>query len=1628
MPSFPFTSNLNTGRTYYGPSLESPQNPKPIWTGRDAPGLYDESHPTSNLIYAGLGFGSLLGSGFISLGKNKRVWDYYLKGLRGIEEYSPAGMFKTFQLSNFFSQFETATQDIHISADLLKQNIPYRDYLYKVIGTPDAGQRMLSEGLHLKGGQLLYAQSGDVALKYAGAMRVAEGTSAHMGSAYARAIGADIPSAAKFFEHIQPYPGSPMRNPTAGDMAAQIIGGRNLGQHAWRQASMVGTELVSRFNRLLEQPFEMQPFKTVFGVLEPLIKNRFNPYGFAVKQGTGLQMLGRLTGKYGLGLGALALGYQTVDWAMRQSDFLDDTAFDQGLTAGLGTIGVKANLLASRIAEFTGGHAYREAQEEIAPGSTSFSSLLAFPLIGAMVGSFSTYGYKVHAMAQLQRKQGLSAAAARTQITEGLESFTGTGLRAKLGQLIAQPTGLYSRQDTIGKVMRAIATRNSDELVYKFLGKIGPGKLFGMLGAAIGTAAVLPFLPGALVPSTRPEELEAIYSGQQEVAVRKGRWWEFGRSSFEGDRIDYFRPHWYPRMLQRARDKAIWGEDEPSPLTKMFKREFTYDLERKHYYDRPYPITSLPFEDVPFIGPILANTIGRLIKPPKLMHTEEWLRTGEGGEEEYLAPYPRFGQRVATELGELPGGKPTSPYSIDQTIGEQAYRMTEMIGLPGFIATSIKESLTGTADLFDTKSQLESARRIDGIERWYWDQEIGGGIGTTEALRRLYPHRRRQIELYNPIRNTMPEWLPGPGERASDFLHGDPYTKVKEGEMRLPGAGYAARFPELKGVAPADYPLIHQYRILADVAPYTEKFKQLNRQIRGARTRKDWTDYEEQIYQTTKEQVQARKTKKEFNEYEYLSPMGELFDTTRRFTGAEASVELLSRLNEIKASGQQEPGVISKIFGGYWEWLAHNAETTLDQLTPMSPGAKLVHRRSAIEDYERTQVYGTTNAFWSHPYRDFIRPTFNLTAEFFGFDGIPDHIQERRGLEEYFDILEYTKYARLSNMARNNRDKAALKEFEEKKDQTLFGINPFTRNYTSLFRALPRRDRDYFNAFSEADTAEERQEILKLVPENERSLYTARWKLAFADEVKKAKKAEMLSEKEEQEADAILSGVYDQARSEGFENNRELTAEYLATRAPGENYGDWYRRTKLLKNIPLPGPDWCFPGNTLVLTEQGYQPIENIKPFEKVLTRDGWQYVLNNLSRETEEDLLIIKWSQDTDSALYCTKEHPLFLNDKFIPASKAKINDMATTVKWDNYDNFVLPIISFLPKDSYKCIESTDNDLLIVSSKPGPNQKRCGYIKTTDDFYWMLGWYLAEGNIRYCGSRWRGIEFTLSLDEENIAKKIANILEDIFLQRPKITKRYRKTGNSISVILNNQIAAHVLYNLCGRYSDQKCPSFPGSLRQQKIAADACLQGDGSFEKNRSILNTTSRQLALWFRDINVACNKNVSFRKQVRENRKDQYRVSILAGDTKPRIIKSIETISFKGKVYNLQIAGANEFYTIFGLVHNCGWHPSVDLEDIKLKVVQTLGEDMHEYDLWPQRAAALMNKPYINMETIKPILEPQKLPAEDAADRVDEILLGYQAEGSVFTRTNMSGDNSFNIQIEQEADIDSLVKGMVS
>jgi len=170
--------------------------------------------------------------------------------------------------------------------------------------------------------------------------------------------------------------------------------------------------------------------------------------------------------------------------------------------------------------------------------------------------------------------------------------------------------------------------------------------------------------------------------------------------------------------------------------------------------------------------------------------------------------------------------------------------------------------------------------------------------------------------------------------------------------------------------------------------------------------------------------------------------------------------------------------------------------------------------------------------------------------------------------------MSYIKNARLANMATLSSDDQAKQIFERRKDETLFGINPYTANESAIYRALPGEDRSYFQAFSTADSPEKRQRILELVPRNQRELYIARWKLEQTQDMRAARDNMINESVQGSVISDRVNSTYGEAKTEGLPKTPELYEMFLSSKYPKENYPDWYRRTQLLPDVPLPGADW----------------------------------------------------------------------------------------------------------------------------------------------------------------------------------------------------------------------------------------------------------------------------------------------------------------------------------------------------------------------------------------------------------------------------------------------------------------------
>lgn len=1561
MATFPFTGNISTGELKeFAPGTK--RQAEAYVAGGEQRKISPYNEQFTALAKFGFG-GAAVAAGFYGAQRaGLRPLDYLYSGIRAAEDFSPAQIFRTFSVGDFLSQYTSSNQTTrHISPaqiDLLRGTSWFDDLMYRV--GHKKGLESVLHGLTFTDNKL-YA--GNTLLLENARILTSTGTP-NLAAAYSRSLGfeglPEVPSSERLKVPIK------YRN-EAGAFAEEVFyftGAKDKKRALINQGHAFLTEWIQRANRLAESPFEMEPFSTGTGKARFAIRKwtGLDPT-LAVKSGAALPTLSRMAFKWGVGGTAAYLGYQTLDWATKQSSILDSTILAEGITAGIATIGTRINLGAASIADsIPGMRSYQEWQEESAPGSTSLQKLAAVPLSLAFAGLTGSY------------LVSLSNRVSRTkEIMKGSPDISFTQALQKADVLVKEDSVKFGAQvfDDL--------TRGKFKDRIPFIGKIGQAKRMSFIGAAIGTALILPFLPGALIPEKTEEELKDIYSGKTEVAVRKSRFWEMGRSDWEGGRIDYYRPHWYPRMLQDSFDKSM-GITDRSPIHQWYLENFTNQIEKEHYYDRPYPITGTPFEDIPIIGPLLGATIGRLFKPPQLMHTEEWMGGSELEPDTSVVRIPgRLGTGVVMSRGDVPQGTPVQSTDLKQVLGEQSYRLTELSGLIGFTGSSIKEAVTGEDEWFDQEERLQTARSMYGSERAYWDLSIGGGVGTcfipgtpiktkdkikkieevaigdlvlsrgsyrkvenilikkpleeclkiktkglkteftctgnhwipilrrkiyknghpkpfiegnfeiievqakdirakdylfyeidslsesitleitggksytdnyvyyqasqkfaecwellednssltrkelrlaeipdliakevlrqfkknqvpkrirrfcnidkdiayiigwyiaegstdsgklqytmnktellfaeriasifeskfnvqtlisienntlrlniystalantfkifgvgshnknipeqikhlpkdilyefvtglilgdgwekgftsvssklvkdladcllklgyqiylnlnylekgkgfypqgtlrkdttrsylkivegskqkwrfinssylievdtieevdapsivydltiegvhyytadgvvvhnTEFFRRLYPHRRRQIDEYNPIRNTMPDWLPGPGDKSPDFLHGDPFTKIPEGELRLPGEGYAARFKELEGLDPADYPLIHQYRILSDIAPYSDKFKEAEQRLKSARKKGELSEQELEIWDTIQARTkEVKNSRKNFFEYEVFSQ-----PTSAEIPGFKQSEELLTAINNNIRDTEARPGIAGNLMKGYWETLvAGIGKNPLEALTPIAPASKLMHKWTAIEDYKRTRVFGPDIAFWEHPIDNFILPAIRETFDMFGITSVPDELQEQRNIEEYFDALEYKKNKKLADLSRDRGEWETAKLYETAAQETLLGNNPYSRNYRSIFRALPRSDRDFFNAFSQAKTLEEKEEILKVIPENQKRIYTAQWEMLYADEIRKQIKEGSISGDIKQKAEQELSRLYQKREFGGFDVSPELLSQFENRRNSRQNYSDWYRENIILKNLEqdegiLPGPDW----------------------------------------------------------------------------------------------------------------------------------------------------------------------------------------------------------------------------------------------------------------------------------------------------------------------------------------------------------------------------------------------------------------------------------------------------------------------
>jgi len=1244
-----------------------------------------------------LGASAIAGAGFIPT-KSGRVWDTYLKGIRAVEAGSPGGVLRTFRTSEFLSPLESWSNVSALPADI-KSGI-YGKYLKNTFGEAtgfdlkrtgqvfgevrDPTGKVIGMGLQVEAGSQKGTGIADFAARVQG-IQLGEFESLNDAILRNKWEQSKSPLSYKdWLETIEPHArrqrlivGSKIRKKlriAGNDLAlsesmAKTVAKIETGGKFLRAKAAT---TANRLNTLLRAPVELPGISALADKIPGL-------RSLAVKPGTNLEILRRYTAK-GMGVAAAWKGLEYTDylrsegspWAtvlaagggavaggllaskpgmkFSKGGLIAGAAlgvmsglaprFEHGIFHGVASVGADASVARAQLSRSMGFTSTLKEQEQITPGYMSLKTAAAFGGVGGLIAGIGTYGSFIGEA--LQERIG-----SKTPLSHIFESVrekskgrvAGKLWESGIGKRIAGLPG----GGALSKIKSPIA-----------LGALAGVAAWGVSATALGILSGRPTaaVAGVLGTTETPEELRDIYSGRKEVAIRKGRWWEFGRGTgYEGGRIEYYRPHMMARLKTRAYQKGLYGSEQEKwdydPMLNPFKALFgsddwKYHYEQKYQYERPAPTTGTYGEEIPFIGPLVAATFGKLFKPRKEVRPEEW-NLGGG---QYLHKGDVRGETEPSyALGGLQAGAPVEKESLSQLLNELNYRRREAVGLVGFAEGAITKKLLGREEFLENQQTLGSMGKETGSEYWMWKHmNLGGGMGTTEAVRRFIPRTRSYLDTYNPLRNVMPSWMPE--DYFLDLRTGNPFEKIPEAELRLPGEGYAALHQELEGVAPEDYPLAHRVKILGDIAMYSKEYR--NELSKAKRQLNNFSIQEVHLIRETERQVQEKKKRRGFHEYgfkaeeltqfdvtvsEIISPrrfkteefgelmiempgIGAIKDTTAALefarenllgkqvrmhasalesqrlrmssTGAVMKAapmvggidygqalanqgfaeqkELESEFKQIRFSGAEQ------LAGKIGQYITHGIESPLEYLTPVSPAAKLIRQRSAVEEYAATEAIGTASSFWDKPIENFLKPAFNMAAYKAGLTSIPAEVQERRNIQEYFDMLQWTKASRLEAVAEQQGDLSAAAEYRRAKSSTLFGVDVF-KSPTQIMRALPRQEKDFFAEFVSAKSEEERRQILELIPQNEQRIYLSQW-MRQEESAAYAKRSVKLNDEQD---DKVIAATALMRMGEGFSFTNAQEEQWMNETGGQIPFDDWLREQKAeeyFQTHSLPGADW----------------------------------------------------------------------------------------------------------------------------------------------------------------------------------------------------------------------------------------------------------------------------------------------------------------------------------------------------------------------------------------------------------------------------------------------------------------------
>lgn len=345
----------------------------------------------------------------------------------------------------------------------------------------------------------------------------------------------------------------------------------------------------------------------------------------------------------------------------------------------------------------------------------------------------------------------------------------------------------------------------------------------------------------------------------------------------------------------------------------------------------------------------------------------------------------------------------------------------------------------------------------------------------------------------------------------------------------------------------------------------------------------------------------------------------------------------------------------------------------------------------------------------------------------------------------------------------------------------------------------------------------------------------------------------------------------------------------------------------------LVGGTPCFTAGHLVLTKEGYKPIEDIKVGDWVMTHKGrLRRVLRIGSKLAEVGEL----SMVGRSPIVCTPNHPFLVlyykkKQKYDRTLKKRIYVETCTNPYFEYAENCKNL-------QYTSRLDYDNEIITL-----PKTK---HLITDENIMYVIGLFLGDGYIVKKNDSVRGIRLTLNPE--------------------KIKKIKEQTGVNFTISKDNRITIYsqelgnFILKHFGEYSNQKyIPTWVYSHPYRSFLLDGYLDTDGTFPSvGHWQAHTISSKLAHGIADLAQTLGFNSSVIKyparyttglKSASNFSDFYIINTFKRDYSRcyrirhnflcRRIKDYKLLNKNEKVYNLEVDEDNTYIVNGIITHNC-------------------------------------------------------------------------------------------------------------